>query len=382
MNKFEQERKRFPAALNQVYLETSGTGLIPDYVYEGIKHFQDGRYLKGGDADWGGIGTVQMMSEARANIAQMLNCDKDDVFFGSNTSQILSVVFGGYPFKKGDNIVTSAWTFFSQKYAFSFLEKEGVNIKYVTPDKGKITLEMLEEVIDDNTKMVCLDFVENSTGYRIDTKKIGTYCRERDICFVVDACQGTGAMMLDVYDMNIDFLANNDYKWMMNYCGTGFGFVTKELRNKLNQRTCGWMADKDLFVEKETIELREDAGRFEFGYPNVSGIFGLSLVSKRYNELGRKDVEDYILHLNKYLEDKVKDIEGIHFWSDYEMDNRSGIVILCFDKEVNKQKLIDNNIIAHVRDGGMYGYPVAMRIGLHYYNNEEDIDCLVNALKD
>ena len=64
------------------------------------------------------------------------------------------------------------------------------------------------------------------------------------------------------------------------------------------------------------------------------------------------------------------------------MDNRSGIVILCFDKEVDKQKLIDNNIIAHVRDGGMYGYPVAMRIGLHYYNNEEDIDCLINALKD
>lgn len=40
---WEDERKRFPAALTQVYLETGGTGLIPDYVYEGIRHFQDGR---------------------------------------------------------------------------------------------------------------------------------------------------------------------------------------------------------------------------------------------------------------------------------------------------------------------------------------------------
>ena len=165
---WENERKRFPAALTQVYLETGGTGLIPDYVYEGIKHFQDGRYLRGGDADWGGIGTVQMMSESREHIARMLNCRKEDVFFGSNTSQILSIVFGGYPFQPGDNIVTSAWTFFAQKYAFSFLEKEGVQIRYVTPEKGRITLAMLQEKTDARTRMICLDFVENSTGFRID----------------------------------------------------------------------------------------------------------------------------------------------------------------------------------------------------------------------
>ena len=377
---WENERKRFPAAMTQVYLETAGTGLIPDYVYDGIKHFQDGRYLRGGDADWGGIGTVQMMSEARENIARMLGCKKEDIFFGSNTSQILSVVFGGWPFQPGDNIVTSAWTFFAQKYAFSFLEKEGVQIRYVTPEKGRITLAMLQEKTDDRTRMICLDFVENSSGFRIDTKAIGTFCRERGICFVVDACQGTGAMPLNVYDMKIDFLANNDYKWMMNYCGTGFGFVTAELRSRLNQRTCGWMADKDLFVEKETIELREDAARFEFGYPNVSGIYGLGLVAKRYCELGGNNIEDYILDLNAYLEDRAKEIPGAHFWSDYERANRSGIVVICFDHEIDRQKLADRKIVAPVRSGAMYGYPAAMRIGLHYYNNREDIDRLIAAL--
>ncbi|MBQ6531550.1 MAG: aminotransferase class V-fold PLP-dependent enzyme [Solobacterium sp.] len=379
---WENERKRFPAALTQVYLETGGTGLIPDYVYEGIKHFQDGRYLRGGDADWGGIGTVQMMSESREHIARMLNCRKEDVFFGSNTSQILSIVFGGYPFQPGDNIVTSAWTFFAQKYAFSFLEKEGVQIRYVTPEKGRITLAMLQEKTDARTRMICLDFVENSTGFQINAKAIGAFCREHGICFVVDACQGTGAMPLDMYDMKIDFLANNDYKWMMNYCGTGFGFVTAELRNRLSQRTCGWMSDKDLFVEKETIELREDAARFEFGYPNVSGIYGLGLVAKRYCELGGKNIEDYILDLNAYLEARVREIPGAHFWSDYERANRSGIVVVCFDHEIDRQKLADRQIVAPVRSGAMYGYPAAMRIGLHYYNNREDIDRLIEALAD
>ena len=378
---WENERKRFPAALTQVYLETGGTGLIPDYVYEGIKHFQDGRYLRGGDADWGGIGTVQMMAEARGHIAKMLGCGKEDIFFGGNTSQILSVVFGGFPFEPGDNIITSAWTFFAQKYAFSFLEKEGVEIRYVTPDRGRITPDMLAARTDAHTRMICLDFVENTTGFRIDTKAIGTFCRERDICFVVDACQGTGAMPLDVYDMKIDFLANNDYKWMMNYCGTGFGFVTPALCQKLKQRTCGWMADRDLFVEKETIDLREDAARFEFGYPNVSGIYGLGLVAKRYCELGAKNIEEYILDLNAYLEERVKELPGACFWSDYDRVNRSGIAVVCFDHDIDKEKLAKHRIIAPVRSGAMYGWQTAIRIGLHYYNSREDIDRLIAALQ-
>ena len=241
---------------------------------------------------------------------------------------------------------------------------------------------MLQEKTDARTRMICLDFVENSTGFRIDAKAIGAFCREHGICFVVDACQGTGAMPLDMYDMKIDFLANNDYKWMMNYCGTGFGFVTAELRNRLSQRTCGWMSDKDLFVEKETIELREDAARFEFGYPNVSGIYGLGLVAKRYCELGGKNIEDYILDLNAYLEARVREIPGAHFWSDYERANRSGIAVVCFDHEIDRQKLADRQIVAPVRSGAMYGYPAAMRIGLHYYNNREDIDRLIEALAD
>lgn len=383
MTKFEEERKRFPAVQTQTYLETSGTGLIPDYVYEGIKHFQDGRYLKGGDADWGGYGTIQMLQNAREYFGEMLHCSKEDIYFGSNTSQVMSVIFGGFPFQKGDNVITSEWTFFGQKYAWSFLEKEGVEVRYIPLDHGVISLDMIKPYMDERTVMVCLDFVENSTGYRINAKEIGTYCREKGIWFITDACQAVGAIDIDVQNMCIDYLAGNDYKWMMNYCGTGYAYISKELRSLIQQRTCGWMADKDLFVEKETIDLREDAARFEFGYPNVSGIFGLSLVAKKFCELGKKDVEEYIVSLMDYLQAQVEELPGVHFWSDYPKENRSGIAILCFDENVSltNEDLEKAHIVAHIRDGKMYGYPKAMRIGAHYYNNLSDIDQLVDVIK-
>ena len=104
--------------------------------------------------------------------------------------------------------------------------------------------------------------------------------------------------------------------------------------------------------------------------------------SKRYCELGGKNIEDYILDLNAYLEARVREIPGAHFWSDYERANRSGIAVVCFDHEIDRQKLADRQIVAPVRSGAMYGYPAAMRIGLHYYNNREDIDRLIEALAD
>ncbi len=382
-DKFAIERKKFPVLREQAYLETSGTGLVPDYVYDGIKHYQDGRYLVGGDADWGGYGTVKMLSDSRMALAGMLGCSKDDIAFGSNSSQMMCLFIDGIDLKAGDNVIMSEQVFFGQIYGWHYARQKGVEIKYVKPDHGMVTLDMIKAVADKNTRVVSLDLVENSTGYLISAEEIGKWCRENGIWFITDAAQGAGAVKIDVGRMNIDFLAGSDYKWMMNYGGTGYAYISPKARKALKKTSAGWMSEVSIFSEKLPPDISRTATRFEYGYPNVSGIYGIGKVAERYMELGKDDIHRYILSLNHYLEEKVRDIDGVTFWSDFPEENRSGIMILVLDDTVKatNEDFVRAKVKAHISSGELYGAKRAMRISVHYYNDTTDIDRLVEVLK-
>ena len=382
MNKFEEERKQFPAALTQCYLDTGATGLVPQYAYDAVKKYQDGRLMIGGDADWGGYGTVEMLRRSRTAVAEMLGCAAEDICFGSNTSEMMRILVEGLQLQPGDNVLISDEAFFGQKYVWHFQEVKDVEIRKITPVCGVVDTALIEKYADEHTRVVSLDLVENSTGYRIDAEKIGAWCHEHGIIFAADAAQAAGAVQIDVKKMCIDFLAGNDYKWMMGFGGTGYAYVSEKLRRDLVQRSAGWMADRDLFTEKDHLELAESASRYEYGYPNVAGIRSLGLVAERYNTLGREEIETYILSLNRYLEDKLEAVPEVTFWSDYPQKNRSGIIILTFGKDcrITDDCLKKAGIAAHIRDGRMYGAERAMRIAVHYYNSKEDMDRLVQVL--
>ena len=324
-----------------------------------------------------------MLSESREAIARMLGCEKDDIAFGSNSSQMMCIFIDGIDLKAGDNVIMSEQVFFGQIYGWHYAQQRGVEIRYVKPVHGMVTLDMIKEIADENTKVVSLDLVENSTGYLISAEEIGKWCHDNGIWFVTDAAQGAGAVKVDVKKMNLDFLAGSDYKWMMNYGGTGYAYISPKARKALKKTSGGWMSEVNIFSEKLPPDISQTATKFEYGYPNVSGIYGIGKVAEKYVQLGADDIHQYILSLNHYLEEKVKDIEGVTFWSDYPDENRSGIMILTLDDSVNvtNEDFVKAKVKAHISSGEMYGAKRAMRISVHYYNDTSDLDRLLDVLR-
>lgn len=381
---FERERRRFPLIEKYAYFETAATGLIPDYVYEGVKKYQDDRYLVGGDSDWNGKGTLDMMAQTKENLAAMINCLPEDICFGSNSSQMYTLFSEGIGLKRGDNVILSDKAWISTRFAWQLQEETGVVIHYVQTNKGAIDFEELVRLVDANTKVISLSFVESSTGYRIDAERIGNFCREKGIWFAVDGVQALGVLPVDVKQMHIDFLVGNDYKWMMHYCGTGFACVSEALRGVLKQWGAGWMTDSERFnTDKQQLTLREDAGRYELGYPDAPGIYALGLVAEHYLNLGAEAIEACIMELMDYLYQQVNVISGASIWAEYPRQHRSGIanILLGEELKVTSEKLLQNGVFAHVRDGKDFGVHSMLRVSMHYYNNKADIDRLTAVIE-
>src|SRR5690606_10644209 len=88
--------------------------------------------------------------------AKLLNCHPEEVTFIANTSQGISYVANGLQFSRGDNIVTTGVEFPANIYPWMNLRQQGVQLKMVPEDKGRVPLERIVELIDDRTRVVTI----------------------------------------------------------------------------------------------------------------------------------------------------------------------------------------------------------------------------------
>ena len=174
--------------------------------------------------------------------------------------------------------------------------------------------------------------------------------------------------------MNIDFFATSTYKWMTNVFGIGIGFMSKELLGKIQPREVGWVGVENRVKDfkKKTYINHSGAQRFETGGLNWLGLLGLEKAIENYLFLGKSDIESYILKLVDYVYEEVKKYDDIDIVNRFPKENRSNIIYLKFPQEFQlNDKILDNNgIRAHIDSKD------TIRIGLHFYNNKDDINAL------
>lgn len=381
--KFERERIMFPVLERGAYFITASTGLVPAYIHDAVQRYQERRYLIGGDAQWNGMSTMEMMEWSKKQLGSMLGCSGRDIAFGDNSSRMLNLMVQGLPLQEGDNVVVTDTAFLSTRFAWQLRAREGIEIKTIGGGEKGISPKDIFSAVDEHTKVISLSFVESSTGFRYDLGTIGDFCRARGILLCVDGVQGIGVMPLDVEKMKIDFLVGNDYKWMMGYCGTGFACISKELQERLKPWGAGWMSDDERFnTRKQQLALREDAGRFELGYPNVPGVYSLGLAAERYNRLGAEAVKAYVLQLREAFCQGIGAIKGAEIVFDFPPENRSQLVHVeisgrcrALSQQLAQQNVFIEGSFDKARDC------FVSRIGLHYFNNISDINRLLSGIE-
>lgn len=374
-------RGHIPVLDESAYFETASTGLVPDFVHDGVMSYQENRYRKGGDSYWmyddGEVWLLEMIERSKDSIARMINSDKTEIAFGQSATQMLTLVTEGIDYPENANIVTIGGGWIGHRYAWQKKQQEGLEVRFIMPEDGYVSADRIINACDENTSAVSVNIVESFNGYRMDIEKIGKFCRDQGILLFCDGVQAIGVLDVDVQKCNIDFMVGNDYKWMQNYSGTGFAYISTKLQSRIKHWGAGWMSDEDRFcIAKSQLTLRSDAGRFEIGYPNVSGIYGVGLVAEQYNRLGRENIERYVLELRDYCFEKMEASEYVRPAYDFPYEKEYCQVILieiAADCPVTQDMFRKAGIEVSINQPDD-GERRIVRLALHYYNNKTDID--------
>jgi len=375
-SKFAKIRREFPVTEKYAYLDTATTGLFSKKSRQAMVDFIDNRFNEGTDipeflALW------RHADDLRKLVAEMINADADEIFYADNSSTILNVFSNGIAVNENSNVVTTNLSFPATPYNWINRLGSAEKVRMVESRNGMVPYEELIGQVDGNTAAIALCLVENTSGFRHDIGRIGKFCEEKGIYLILDATQCISALEIDVKKMHIDYLAASSYKWLNNVFGVGFGYVSKRVLEKTKPAFVGWVGNKDRSNHSRyNLDLSDGANRFETGSVNWIGLKGMEQSIKAYLELGKKDVEEYILGLTAYLYEKIQANPALGMIGPFPEANRSGITYIRFPEEwgLDDAVLRKNGIRAHVADKGL------VRISLHYFNNRSDIDRLLDFM--
>jgi len=369
-------RSLFPVTDKYIYLNHSAVspistpvrdamcGLIEDVTRHGSVNYND----------W-----LQAYERTRESAARLVNARAHEIAFMRNTSDAISAVANGIEWREGDNVVSCNVEFPANVYPWMRLcQERGIQLKLARERDGRIDAGELLSLVDERTRVVTISWVQFASGFRSDLARIGKFCRERDIIFVVDVIQGLGGLKLDVERDYVDAFAADAHKYLLGPEGIALLFVSDRVIDRIKPTVVGWTSVKNYEQHLNyDLNYRDGALRFECGTLNSAGVYGLGAAIDLFLDAGPDEIEAYLVGLSSYLAERLTSL-GYNVVSSRQPGETSAVVTCTHERhsprELNRL-LWAKKIITAPRAN-------RLRISPHFYNTREEVDSLIEALPD
>ena len=232
-----------------VYLDYNGTTPHDPEVITAMQPFLETEFGNPSSAHWYGIRPKRAIESARGQVAGLLGCQPDEVFFTSGGTESNNHAIKGMARalrEKGRHLITSTVEHPAVLDVCRYLVQEGFETTFVDVDEtGMIRVDDVAAAIRPDTILISVMHANNEVGTIQPISKIAGIARQQGICIHTDAAQSLGKIAVDVQSMNVDMLSLAGHKL---YAPKGIGalYVRKGL---LPEKFChgagqemGWRA--------------------------------------------------------------------------------------------------------------------------------------------
>ena len=392
--------------MKQIYLDNASTTFPkPREVADAVYQYMTG---VGSNIGRGGYASAYAAEEA-VFAARQLMCDffggedAKNVVFTKNVTEALNVIIRGL-LQPGDHVLVSAMEHNAVMRPLQLLGREleageeapadAISFSRIPCDsEGNLELEALPRLVQQRTKAVIMTHASNVCGTLLPIDKVGDFCKQRGLLFIVDSAQSAGVFPINMQQLHIDALAFTGHKGLLGPQGIG-GFV---LREHMVKRLAPFIVGGTGSLSHTESTPRFMPDKFEAGTLNLPGIMGLAAGVRWLNQRGMASLRAHELALTEQLLTGLLDLEQqglLRIVGRRDIVQRTSVVSIAATKQ-------DLAVVAH-RLNEEYG--IATRVGLHcapnahktlqtyptgtlrfsmgWHNNEEDIGAALKALRE
>lgn len=374
-------RQAMPATTSHIYLNTGTFGPLPTCVVRAIQErIQD---------EWqnGRLGTTVFESmltiygNARDSVARLLNADVDEIALTDSTGDGLNIISYGLNWREGDEVITTNHEHISLLAPlYQLRDRYGIVIRIadIGPNAERPVLRAIADLVTPRTRLISISHVTWTTGAVLNISEVAYMGREWGIPVLIDGAQSAGAIPVDVRALGVDYYAIPMQKWLCGPDGTGALYARRDALSYVSPTYVGYWSIKH--EEGMEWELVESAQRFEAGGRQTAALAGQAAVLNWLEEsVGFQWLFERIRSLSEYAYNSLQTVPGLTLLT--PRPGESGLVAFKLEGRDATE------VVTYLRDKhNMYMRDIpstkSLRISTGFYNTEEEIDKLVQALQE
>lgn len=378
---------------NIIYFDNGATTLKPKCVVDEVVDYYTKYTANAHRGDYDISAIVDNKYEGvRDKVKQFINANnRDEIIYTRGTTESMNTIVFGFMknyLKSGDEVLITKSEHASNILPWLELAKLiGIVVKFIPlNEKHEVTIDNLIKTITPKTKVISIAHVTNSVGDIRPLEDIGCICKKKDILLVVDAAQSIGHLKVDVQKYNIAFLGFSAHK-MLGPTGIGVLYGRLDLLDKVVPMEYGGGMNS-YFESTGELEYKPLPDRLEAGTQNIAGVLGMGKAIDYLLEVGLENIHKHELELKEYAIKRLEQIPNIKI---YNKESKSGIIIFNIDKIFSQDTAVFLNHYNICVRAGNHCAKIAKdelnvsnttRASFYLYNSKEEIDKLVNALKE
>jgi selenocysteine lyase/cysteine desulfurase len=370
------------------HLNNAGASLVPDPVRETVlEHLDLEARIGGYEAEAARNAEVRGVYDS---IGTLIGADPQNVAITDNATGAFIQALSAIPFAQGDVIVTTRNDYVSNQIMFlSLVSRFGIEVVRA-PDEpsGGVDVRALEKLVHRRRpKLVSVTQIPMASGLVQPVADIGAICRQREIPYLVDACQSVGQMPVDVEDIGCDFLTATSRKFLRGPRGVGFLYVSDRALDLGLEPLFPDLRGAD-WIEGDLFQPAPGARRFENFESPVAMVLGMGRAAQYAQDLGLERIQERAWTLAASLRDRLAELDGVRVQDKGEElcaivtvstgENHPLDLLRALRKEgINTSRAGRDSAIFDFDEKGV---DQVLRISPHYYNTEEELDAFVDAL--
>jgi len=374
------------------YLDSAVSGQMPTSVIERMRQYEMYEHTN----VHRGVSTLSQEATdhfemARTTVAQFLNASSaKEIIWTRGTTEAINLVaqtWGRQNIKQGDAICLTEMEHHANIVPWQMLAQSvGAHLNIIpVDDQGELRLDELSKVLSPQTKILALTHVSNVLGTINPIKKIITAAKQQipSLTVLVDGAQAVAHLPVDVRDLGADFYTFSGHK-LSGPTGIGILYGRKALLDAMPPWHGG--GNMILSVTWDKTTYIEAPGKFEAGTPPIAAAIGLGEAIRYLSKLDLQDVHTHEQHLLRRASEGLKKIPGLRILG--ESADKVSVISFVVDgvHPHDLGTLLDHEGIV-IRAGhhcaqplmDRFQVPAATRASLAYYNNESDVDALIQA---
>ncbi len=374
-------RRHFPVVRHTAYLATSVRGAVPDLALEAMQK------ALAWEAEFGGGHPeyAQRLQQARARVrehlAALLCTRPDRIALTDGAAHAVQLVLHGLPLWPGDEVVVSDDVDAAVWLAVHLQrQRRGIVVRVVD---GRLAPDDLVAAVNamtgPRTRLVVTAHVSPATGQRQPVERLCEVAHAKQAFLLVDGRQGAGVDAVDVEAAGIDFYAVDGGTWLCGPEGVGALYVRRDAWSVLEPAFAGpsALAAPGAVQPYGGFWLAPNAARFDCAHAGLAAWTGWAEALRFLRaEAGWDFIRTRVRGLSGYLLDRLLSMDGVRVWTPRE--GRAGLVVF------QTARLAPDAVAAAcaARDVRVEVLPDAVRAATAMYNQEADIDRLVQALAE